>query len=107
MKIEFEITGKKLYLIYLANTYTTHVLFKYLINVSKGNEMKFDHYQKKAPCYHFLLSKILHKTILNDIHQVLQFVLFENQITSAQNCKIISVVVFKKYLLLICFLIIL
>lgn len=72
-----------------------------------GKEIKFDHYQKKALCCHFLLSKILNKTIFNDIHQVLQFVLFENQITSAQNCKIISVVVFKKKLLLICFLIIL
>ncbi len=33
---------------------------------------------------------------MNDTYQVLQFVLLENQITSAQNCKIISVVVFKK-----------
>jgi hypothetical protein len=77
-----------MYLIYLANTYTTQVLFKCLINVLKGKEIKFDHYQKKAPCCHFLLSKIRHKTILNDIHQVLQFVLFENQITSQKIVKL-------------------
>ncbi len=47
MKIEFEITGKKMYLIYLSNMYTTQVLFKCLINVSKGKEIKFDHYKKK------------------------------------------------------------